>query len=96
MGKWVQVVRVNRSFEQWQPTEKGESVPDYDPWDGCPICGANPLPDGTGRTTTERLKLQHDMDEHNKWVEKFRMGFQEDVSDTIDRMEQPVEPERFA
>ena len=101
MGKWVAVTKVVNSeilsFDQWQPTEKGESVPDYDPWDGCPICGANPLPRKDVATPAyERLRLNHDIKEHNAWVEKFRTGFQEDVSSTMDRMEPPVEPEKFA
>ena len=95
MGKWVTIVRPGSSFRQWQPTSKGEKIPTYDPWDGCPICGANPLPkSGNLESLNERLFLKHDSTEHDQWTEKFVTNFEEDVSEVMGRMEPPTEPSR--
>ena len=82
-------------FSQWQPTSKGEKLPSYDPWDGCQICGANPLPkSGNLESLNERLRLEHDSTEHDKWTEKFVKNFEDDVSEVKSRMEPPTEPSR--
>ena len=97
MGKWVTIQRPGSSFQQWQPTSKGEQLPDWDPWDGCPICGANPLPkDGDVKSTTTRLKLTHDRGEHDKWEKQFVENFEDDVTEVVGRMRSPTEPERYA
>ena len=95
MGKWVTIVRPGSTFHQWQPTTKGEKLPDCDPWDGCPICGANPLPKGGDpESLSERLQLTHDSTEHDKWTQQFVRNFQDDVTEVVGRMEPPTEPSR--
>ena len=85
-----------RQWNQWQPTAKNEPVPKWDPWDGCPICGANPLPKGGEPTSTgERLELHHDHEEHDKWTARWRKGFDEDVAETADRMQPAADPSQW-
>jgi len=94
MAKWNLVVVNGRSFRQWVPTSKGERMPQYDPWDGCPICGASPLPNSPEdvRTLTTRLKLVHDRGIHETWAAAQR-DFSDDVGGVRSRMQTPTEPE---
>ena len=92
MGRWNIVIGKDGSFRQWGPTFKGEKMPHYDAWDGCPICGANPLPkDGDVKNLHERLKLVHDRGIHEKWARERREFH--DVGDVKSRMRTPTEPE---
>ena len=93
MGRWNVVLEGGKSFRQWVPTFKGEKLPYYDPWDGCPICGENPLPkDGSDvRTLETRLKLVHNREIHDRWARERREFH--DVGDVASRMEPPTEPE---
>lgn len=94
MGKWQAVIDDGRSFSQWIPTSKGERMPEYDVWDGCPICGASPLPNSPEdvRTLKTRLKLTHYRDIHESWAAE-RRSFSDDVGDVRSRMQSPTEPE---
>lgn len=77
---------------QWQPTAKNEPEPEWEVWDGCLICGAKPEGDIKG---PKRLRLNHDLEEHDKWTARWRKGFDEDVTETVDQMKPAMDPSEW-
>ena len=92
MGKWLQRTTDGRLWNQWTPTEQHESIPSWDEWEGCLICGRRIT--GDPQNLEKRLKLDHDATEHKEWILKYRTEA-DDIKAVVAKMRPASQPERY-